>query len=96
MKLDGWLSWKMFSTISSQEEEVAGMEVCPSKVIVFSLQAELMTVSELKCFQRSTIMSSEGSTLVLTCFKTVRNLRSFSSSGDRWMPERKDLEILLR
>ena len=79
MKLDGWLSSEIFSTISSQEEEVAGMEVWPSRVLVFSLQEELMTVSKLKCFQRSTIISSEGSTLVLTWSKTVRNFRSLSS-----------------
>ena len=79
MKLEGWLSSEMFSTISSQAEEEAGMEVWPSRVAVFSLQEELMAASELKCFQRSTMRSSEGSTLVLTCFKTVRNFRSFSS-----------------
>ena len=96
MKLDGWLTSAMFFTISSQVEEEAGMEVWPSRVIVFSLQELLMTVSELKWFQRATMRSSEGSTLVLICFRTVRNFRSLSSSGDRWMPERKDLEILLR
>ena len=95
MKLEGWLSSEMLSTISSQAEEEAGMEVWPSRVIDFSLQEELIAVSELKCFQRSTISSSEDSTLVLTCFKTVRNFRSFNSSGDRWISERKDLDIFL-